>query len=61
MQEYDILKNCFIGRKGYRKTLDPKSVNTQRLIDNGFIEPVVVKEPPAAKRKKKVIKPEETK
>lgn len=61
MQEYDILKHCFIGRKGYKKTLDPKSANTQRLIDNGFIKAVVVKEPPAAKRKKKVIKPEETK
>jgi hypothetical protein len=62
MQEYDIIKNCFIGRKGYKVKIDPNSQKAQRLIEGGFIkakeEP---KAPPAIKRKKKVIKPEETK
>lgn len=61
MQKYDILKNCFIGRKGYTKIMNPNSSHTQRLIDNGFIKAIAPPEPPAMKRKKKIFKPEETK
>jgi hypothetical protein len=60
MQKYDIIKNCFIGRAGYSVILDPNSQKAQRLIDGGFIK-AEQQEPPAAKRKKKVIKPKETK
>lgn len=64
MQEYKIIKNCFIGRAGYEKTLDPNSQAAQRLVAGGFIEPKQAPKPKAtkaSKREKKVVKPSETK
>jgi hypothetical protein len=38
MQVYDIVKNCFIGREGYEKLLDPKCEMTKRLLSEGYIK-----------------------
>jgi len=35
---YDIIENCFIGRAGYKKTLDPNCEMTQKLLDGGYIK-----------------------
>jgi hypothetical protein len=35
---YDIIQNCFIGREGFKKTLDPKCEMTQKLLDGGYIK-----------------------
>ena len=35
---YDIIKNCFIGREGYKKTLDSNCDMTKRLIEEGYIK-----------------------
>lgn len=63
--EYEILKNCFAGRKGYTLHADPKSQKAQRLLAGGFIEPKEApkpnKKPKAEDREKKVVKPKEKK
>ena len=64
MQEYNIIKNCFAGRAGYKLTGDPQSQRIKRLESGGFIEPSQAQKPKAtkaSKREKKVVKPSETK
>lgn len=38
MITYQIIKDCFIGRAGYQKTLDPKCTMTKQLLDGGYIK-----------------------
>lgn len=64
-RKYDIIKNCFAGRKGYELTLNPDSQKAKRLLDNGFIKEhgnkPKQKKPDAEKRETKVTEPKETK
>lgn len=61
--QYDIIKNCFAGRKGYTLWADPNSQKAQRLEAGGFIkrQKAEEKKPKAEKREKKVTKPKEQK
>lgn len=38
MVTYKILKNCFIGREGFERILDPNCTMTKQLIHDGYIK-----------------------